>query len=985
MKQERTAAEQQDFVREQQRVDEVTEQLRARLGELELLTGNVRDEVQQIRANFWEEVTVDFSTIDDAIESHASMKQHAETLAERERRYGHAFAEAGRVRRLIRSPYFGRIDVREQGEPGDEAVYVGIAGFVDKAGERYLIYDWRAPICSLYYDYVPGPCHYDTPGGTIAAEMLLKRQFAIHDGCLELMFDTGLTIGDELLQQVLGRTSDLQMKSIVATIQREQNRIIRNDSARVLVVQGVAGSGKTSAALQRAAYLLYKYRDQLHADQLLLFSPNPLFSSYVASVLPELGEENMRQTTFQAYLQHRLGGEFELEDPFAQLESLLADGEEDWHGERARYCGAAGDGTDVERESERGMVGESVDVASGGELEAVGEGTSVVSGGEPQAVGEGTNVASEGEPQAVGEAGSGEESSAGEPASELRAGVEASGEAGTSGLICGEAEWWLTDAEWWLIGAEWWLPEAEDVSQPAAGGTYCAIGLNCEQGGGKPEAEINERPWTGAAGGPRIVAVGAEHWSKEDRLTAQAVRLAGIRFKSSAVFVELIYAYAKLLGGAHMCFRPLQLDAAGAALVSEKQMVERFYGYDPAIRVPNRLELMREWLLERLAAQELVELDAPWVEEELELLDAEDYRRAYRELRKSHVEQHEYYEQERLLLARYVVRRRLLPLREQVQRLEFADVTALYVQLFADAALQRELLAGGADGTAAWPEDWPAVCRQTLQRLGQRQLAYEDAAPYLLLRELVLGSTPSTAVRHVFIDEAQDYSPFQLELLKRLFPRCRMTALGDPSQAIYAHASALELGSAQAFAALYGPEQTEVVRLQRSYRSTQEIVLFTRGMIPEGHAIEPFTRAGAKPRVTRVADRGSLHRRLAARAAELLAGGCATVAILCKTAGESELAAAALRSQLPELRLVNRLTPLLEPGVLVVPTYWAKGVEFDAVLVYDGSAQRYARERDRKLLYTACTRAMHELHIFSLGEPSPFILEQPEGTYELYM
>ncbi|WP_230632804.1 UvrD-helicase domain-containing protein [Paenibacillus athensensis] len=302
-----------------------------------------------------------------------------------------------------------------------------------------------------------------------------------------------------------------------------------------------------------------------------------------------------------------------------------------------------------------------------------------------------------------------------------------------------------------------------------------------------------------------------------------------------------------------------------------------------------------------------------------------------------------------------------------------------------EADVTAEGVRAGTDGDTAalWPEKWPEVCHQTLERLADGQLAYEDAAPYLLLRELVLGFTTSPAVRHVFIDEAQDYSAFQLELLKRLFPRCRMTALGDTNQAIYAHATALETNSAEGYAALYGPEQTEVIRLQRSYRSTREIVLFTRGMIPEGHAIEPFTRAGAKPRVTRAADRESLHRRLAERAAELMAGGCATVAILCKTAGESDYAAAELRSRLPGLRLTTRHSPSMEPGVLVLPSYLAKGVEFDAVLVYDGSERRYARERDRKLLYTVCTRAMHELHVFTLGEPSPFIGEQPEETYEL--
>ena len=153
-----------------------------------------------------------------------------------------------------------------------------------------------------------------------------KWQYLIRGGVLESMFDTSLTIGDEILQQVLGKGTDKHMHSIVATIQQEQNRIIRHDPGRLLIVHGAAGSGKTSAALQRIAYLLYKYRDRMNADQIILFSPNSMFNSYVSNVLPELGEENMQQVTFQEYLDHRLGKEFQVENPYEQLEYVLTAG-----------------------------------------------------------------------------------------------------------------------------------------------------------------------------------------------------------------------------------------------------------------------------------------------------------------------------------------------------------------------------------------------------------------------------------------------------------------------------------------------------------------------------------------------------------------------------------------------------------------------------------------------------------------------------------
>ena len=214
-------------------------------------------------------------------------------------------------------------DFIEEGNSTQEQIYIGISSLSDTSGEDFLIYDWRAPVSSVYYDYQPGPAKYATPGGTIQGILEKKWQYLIRGGVLQSMFDTSLTIGDEILQQVLGKGTDKQMHNIVATIQQEQNRIIRHDHGRLLIVHGAAGSGKTSAALQRIAYLLYKYRDRLNADQIILFSPNTMFSSYVSNVLPELGEENMQQVTFQEYLDHRLSKEFQVENPYEQLEYVL--------------------------------------------------------------------------------------------------------------------------------------------------------------------------------------------------------------------------------------------------------------------------------------------------------------------------------------------------------------------------------------------------------------------------------------------------------------------------------------------------------------------------------------------------------------------------------------------------------------------------------------------------------------------------------------
>lgn len=308
---------------EQERLDRVIEVLAKQIGMVEEDAARQRKEVVDIRKHFWEDVTVNQDNFDDLLETIISLRQQAEVLSLNQSSHRQSSKRLASLRRMQENPYFGRIDFAEDVVPEVERIYIGVSSLMDSSGEDFLIYDWRAPISSVYYDYAPGPAEYATPGGTICGELKQKWQYLIRHGKIESMFDTSLAIGDEVLQQVLGQSADKHMRSIVATIQQEQNVIIRHDYGRLLIVQGAAGSGKTSAALQRIAYLLYKYRDRLTADQIVLFSPNAMFNTYVSNVLPELGEENMQQVTFQEYLDHRLSGTFEVEDPYGQLEYVL--------------------------------------------------------------------------------------------------------------------------------------------------------------------------------------------------------------------------------------------------------------------------------------------------------------------------------------------------------------------------------------------------------------------------------------------------------------------------------------------------------------------------------------------------------------------------------------------------------------------------------------------------------------------------------------
>ncbi|KPI55574.1 helicase [Clostridioides difficile] len=224
--------------------------------------------------------------------------------------------------RMIESPYFGRIDFTEACETESQKCYIGLSNLINDDYD-FLVYDWRAPISSMFYDYEIGQASYECPEGIISGEITKKRQYKIKDGKIEYMFDSNLNIDDDVLQELLGKNSDEKMKTIVTSIQREQNQVIRNEKYKNLIVQGAAGSGKTSIALHRIAYLLYKHKDKITSENIMIFSPNNIFNDYISNVLPQLGEDNICQTTFKDYMHKELGDEFKKESPAEMMEYIL--------------------------------------------------------------------------------------------------------------------------------------------------------------------------------------------------------------------------------------------------------------------------------------------------------------------------------------------------------------------------------------------------------------------------------------------------------------------------------------------------------------------------------------------------------------------------------------------------------------------------------------------------------------------------------------
>ena len=226
--------------------------------------------------------------------------------------------------KMMDSPFFGRVDFCFEDEDEAEIFYIGIGNFAERTGTIPLIYDWRAPVSGLFYDYDKGPASYTAPGGEMTGEITSKWQYKIRNGKMVYEFESDIKIDDEILKAELGSNGEVQLKNIIRTIQKEQNAIIRNTQDKILVIQGAAGSGKTSIALHRIAYLLYHDRNHLKSSNILVLSPNGVFSDYISHILPELGEENIREMSFDLYAYRQLKDTVaDCEDKYHQIEKIL--------------------------------------------------------------------------------------------------------------------------------------------------------------------------------------------------------------------------------------------------------------------------------------------------------------------------------------------------------------------------------------------------------------------------------------------------------------------------------------------------------------------------------------------------------------------------------------------------------------------------------------------------------------------------------------
>ncbi|MDW7773759.1 MAG: 3'-5' exonuclease [Desulfobulbaceae bacterium] len=604
------------------------------------------------------------------------------------------------LRKLLLSPYFGRFDFIRDGQAQPVAVYVGIHTFFDEEQKKYLIYDWRAPIATMFYDYETGEARYESPSGEISGRIELKRQFRIREGRMEFMLESALNILDEVLQEELSRASDDRMKNIVATIQRDQNAIIRNEDAHALIIQGVAGSGKTSIALHRIAFLLYRFKDTLTSKDILIISPNKVFADYISNVLPELGEENIAETEMEVLADELLDHKFRFQTFFEQAALLLK----------------------------------------------------------------------------------------------------------------------------------------------------------------KNDENLQRR----------------------------------IQEKSSLAFLKKLDEYAAHLE--QTSFRPDDVRINGYRV--QAGFIEECFKKYRGMPIAGRLREVAADIEHRIGISHNYDLTGG---ERAELKAS---------LKKMH---------------------------------KGSTLRATYKNFF------------------AWlgkPELFKPAKNSILE--------YADVFPLIYLKMRLEGvNGVGREVKHLVIDEMQDYTPVQYAVISKLFP-CRKTILGDANQSVNPFSSSTSEEIRKVF------RQADCVKLCKSYRSTCEITRFAQHISPNPDLVA-IERHGDEPRVLGFQSRKEETEEIQRLIDEFLERNCHTLGIICKTQDQADQLHQAIHAGEHKVRLLTSRSSAFSRGVVLCSVHLAKGLEFDQVIVPFATADNYATDMDRNLLYVACTRAMHSLTLTYVSTVTRFI------------
>ena len=753
---------------EQKYLDNIMVQIKAREKSLKKSIKSAEGEARELNSHFFDDVKLDYDGYSTSMETALSIHQQQQLLSEREHAWQHSAKQLDTVERLEKRPYFARVDFKENGEDKSETIYIGLGSFADK-DDHFLIYDWRAPISSIYYDGKLGKVTYNSPEGEITVDMTKKRQFMIEDGKIINMFDTNESIGDQMLLSVLSEKSSTQMKSIVTTIQREQNKIIRNTSADLLFVQGAAGSGKTSAILQRIAFLLYRYRGNLTSSDVIMFSPNQLFNDYIKNVLPEMGEQNMVQMTYWQFVARRLPG-MNVENLFKQFEDQTAD----------------------------------------------------------------TSIS---------------------------------------------------------------------------------------------------------------------------------------KFKDSVSFFNLLTRYAKRLNKRGVIFKNIYFRDKKKPYFDKDKIKEIYYSFNENYSLANRIDATREELIKMLNRKITPETKRAWVARTIEGMSQQELNDLY----DRPDQEFESEAKEEAFLGRKIVLAALKGVHKRILHNHFLNMRAQYLSFLRAVPKMVDLSKWDID-----EDEWMKHVEDVKDNFKKHDIAMSDVSAYLYLYDLVTGRRTDFEMRYAFIDEIQDYTPFQLAYLKYNFPRAKFTMLGDLNQAIFTKDEGCNL--LKQISGLFDPKKTDVVQLTKSYRSTKELTNFTKQILRQGEKIEAFNRKGPKPVIW--------GRKTDEEAVAVLSNVLRdnekhkmTTAVITKDLASAKFVHKMLEDRGEKATLIATANQRLVDGTLIIPSYLAKGLEFDAVIMWGASKENYHRLDETQLVYTITSRAMYKLDIIYTGEKSP-LLDVDKSTYE---
>lgn len=680
-------------------------------------------------------------------------------------------------------PYFARIDFKESEEAKSnkraevklEKLYIGKMCLMREDDQEMIIVDWRAPIANLYYEGRIGEVEYDSPSGLIKGDLLLKRQFSIDHGKLNEIFDIDITTNDEFLQTYLGANADNRLKDIVSTIQVEQNQIVRADMWKPLIVQGAAGSGKTTIALHRIAYLIYTFEKTFTPENFMIIAPNTLFLNYISEVLPELGVERVRQTTFTDFAMDLIGKKLKVTDPHEKLTNFV------------------------------------------------------------------------------------------------------------------------------------------------------------NKNSTEEEKRINN-----------LVRKSAE-------------------FRSSMLFKEILDNYVSVI---EKTFIPnYDFNIGRKAIYTYEEINDLFLNQYNMLPIVKRVDEIKKHLTNRLKQQRTEIINQIHMETDKKVIR---YKMTISDLEV----------RQKLIIDALDKRDAVLnkldatcktAVKEYVSKISKFSPYEYYKDLLQNEEVWKDLTAGKV-------EEYDYIRTSALEVLDTGFVELEDLAPIIYLKYLIHGMDEKIPVKHIVIDEAQDFSAFQFYVIRKIIKNSSFTILGDLCQGIHSYRGVKDWQDIQFN--VFDDRRCQYLTLEQSYRTTVEIMNAANMVLKNledkiDFEAKPVIRHGDPVKVIKMQDMQNIVKDIADKISEYTQNGFKSIAVICKTNDECKDVYNLIKKYNKDVTLISGKEDVYKSGVIIVPSYLSKGLEFDAVLIANANNENYKMDDlDTKLLYVSMTRPLHKLIIYYYGEAS---------------